>query len=76
MGCLETFHTTGESLFTFFASLAYAFYSLYQPIKINSECQKNITISVVCENLSLIYQILLEKFSFKNSKFSKECMGY
>ena len=38
-----------------FCLISICFLFSYQPIEINSECQKNITISAVCENLSLIY---------------------
>ena len=47
-----------------------------QPIKINSECQKSITISVVCENLSLIYQNISDKFYLKKSKLLKKIYGF
>ena len=74
MGCLETFHTTGESLFFCLISIFFLFSD--QPIKINSGCQKSITISVVSENLSLIFQIISLKFSLKKSKLSKKGMGF
>ena len=59
-----------------FCLISICFSFSYQPIKINSECQKSITISVVCENLSLIYRIISEKFSLKKSKLSTKCMGF
>ena len=40
-----------------------------------SEYWKSITISIISENLSPIYQIASKKFSLKNSKIYKECMN-
>ena len=34
------------------------------------------TISVIFKNLSSIYQMVSKKFSFKSSKFCKECMAH
>ena len=39
-----------------------------------SEYRKSITISVICESWSPIYQIVSGKLSLENSKLYKECM--
>ena len=63
-----------ESLFTFCASLTYTFHSLIKPLKLLllNAYWKTITIPVIPENLSPIYQLFLEKFSSKNSKVYKK----
>ena len=46
-----------------------------QAINIKSEYRKSATISIISENLSPIYPIVSDKFSSKNLKLNKECMG-
>ena len=75
----------GESLLTFKANLclnrfwlisicvSFRLWSSY--LNNLSEYRKSITISIICENLSRTYRIVLEKLSLKTSKLYKERMG-
>ena len=66
----------GQSIFTLFASLAWAFHFLIKLLKNSPNRKKGVTISVVCENLSPIYQIVSEKLSLKKLKSLKNVWAH
>ena len=66
----------GQSIFTLFSSLAWAFHFLIKLLKKTLLTEKKgITISVICENFSPVYRIVSEKLSLKKLKSLKKCMS-